>query len=127
MLCCILVEHQFTPHDEPLEETCAGYLRVNANGIVMHDDMENSGRISYFLRNHRLAGPDKNWYKNIRAFTYDHAFRFTRGVLKEINGNLIGFKLDYKNNRLEGLEGEDIKDFLKVGDYSSNGKIIVSD
>ena len=109
----------------PEEETFNAYIKVDANGRVLYNSMENPGVLSSFLRKCGLISPKKDWHAGIKYFKYDSAVRFKNGELIKVNGNLCNFNLDYKQNTITDLDCRPVSEFLKIGDYGYKGKIIL--
>lgn len=107
----------------PLEEYYSGYIRVDRRGTVLYNCMENTGIFGAFLRRHGIIGADREWHKDLGEFKYSSAFRVKGGELKHVDGNLFSFALVYKENILYDLDGREITEFLKIGDYSPSGII----
>lgn len=122
----LLIANGFPTDDISVDKIYNGYIRVDKHGTVVYNDMENSGIFRRFLRRHGIVGTEKDWYKKIDHFEYKCAMRMTRGVLETLNGNLKSFNLYYEENILRDLDGREITEFLRTGDYSPSGTIYVS-
>lgn len=111
--------------DYPAEDRIRAYLVVDASGKIMYNSLEGGGFSDRVLRKMSFVYRPRPWHKKIQRFEYDSAFRVQNNSLQELNGNLYRFCLEPKEMTLRDLDFRDIREFLKVGDFSFDGIITI--